>query len=121
MTTIPNGCPEVGSILAARYTYGDEVLNWKFYIVQGYTAKRIKIQRIDTITTYDDGLEGSHYYVDPKHIQPIIIDGQVVLIDKPKAMNYKILSDGTFCMHPEAYYTSYGVWNGQPLEKYNLH
>lgn len=121
MAIVPNGCPEVGRILAAKYFYGDEILTWKFYIVRGYTAKRVKIQELKTITTYDDGLKGPHYYDAPKHIQPVIVDGYVTTCGDIKNISYKLLSDGTFCVHPEPYYTSYGVWNGEPLEKYNLH
>ena len=121
MVTTPDRCPMIGNVLAARYTYGDEILNWRFYIICGYTAKRVKIQRIEDVTTYDDGLEGPHYYDAPKHIQPVIVDGKAIPIDEPKNISYKILSDGTFCVHPEPFYTSYGVWTGEPLEKYNLH
>ena len=112
----------VGTIVAAYHTYGGESLFWKFYKIVGYTEKRVKFQELDDITTYDDGLDGPHYYNDPKHCQPKLdANGDYIPVGPVKTKNFKILSDGTFCFRPEEFYIAFDAWNGEPLETYNYH
>lgn len=108
----------VNSIIAARFTYGDEIEHYHFYQIVSYSAKRVRIAKLRDIVTYDDGRVGPHYYNDPKHIRPI---EPYEWCEAPKSVSYKITSDGYMKIKPEEYYTSYGDWSGEPLEIYNYH
>ena len=117
----------IGAIIVASNTYGNEYLNYKFYRVLGYTAKRIRIQEVQSLITYDDGKEGPHTYTAPKHIRPVIDrHGIPVLIGSSKLVNYKVkgtpgMSTFSVRLRPEEYYTCEGAWNEAPLEIYNYH
>ena len=111
----------VGTIVAARYTYGDEIQLWKFYKILGYTNTRVRFQEIEHKTVYDDGKTGPHYYSDPRHCIPVQVDGEYKMIGPIRTKSYKILTSGTMCFHPEEFYAVYGAWNGEPLEEYNYH
>ena len=121
MSTPVNALP-VGTVVVAKYTYGLEILHYKFFAIVGYTAKKVRIQELDALTTYDDGREGPHYYDDPKHIQPVVdTQGRAYPIGGSKLVNYKISEEGKMSFKPEEFYRFNGVWNGKPLEVYNLH
>lgn len=117
---VSEGLLSKGSIIAAKFTYDSEILGYKFYSVEGYTAKRVKVQEIECITTYDDGLEGPHYFNAPQHCQPLYRDKKPVKIGPVKAVTYNLIGD-TMITKPCPYYTSRGKWGGKPLEVYNLH
>lgn len=121
METSINTLP-IGTVIMAKYTYGGEILHWKFYAILGYTRTKVKIQEIDSLTTYDDGKEGPHYYDAPKHIQPVIdTHNHATLVGKPKLVNYKVSNDGKMTCNPEEYYRYIGPWDGKPQITYNLH
>ena len=121
MYTPANSLP-IGTVTVAKYTYGSEILHYKFFTIVGYTAKKVRIQELDTITTYDDGKEGPHYYDDPKHIQPALdTQGRAYPVGESKLVNYKISEKGTMTFKPEEFYRYNGVWEGKPLEVFNLH
>lgn len=117
----------IGAIIVASNTYGVEYLNYKFYRVLGYTAKRIRIQEVESLVTYDDEKSEPHRYTDPKHIRPVMDEHNIpILIGSPKLVSYKVKGTPgtpTFSvrLRPEEYYTCEGVWNGAPLEVYNYH
>ncbi len=111
----------VGAIVMARYTYGGEILHYKFYAITGYTAKKVRIQEVESLVTYDDGLPSPHYYDSPKHIRPVTdSNGYAKLIGNSKLVTYKI-EDGRMTFRPEEYYRFVGLWDGRPREVYNLH
>lgn len=118
--TVPNGTLPVGTIVAAKYETC-ETLYWKFYVITGYTAKRVEIKKIESKITYDDGVDGPHYYDAPKHTQPVITNGFANPIEGAKRVSYKITDSGVMCFNPEQFYRVRGAWNGEPLETYNYH
>lgn len=118
--TVPNGALPVGTIVAAKYETC-ETLYWKFYTITGYTAKRVEIREIESKVTYDDGVEGPHYYDAPKHTQPVVTNEYAKAIEGAKRVSYKITDSGVMCFSPEQFYRVRGAWNGKPLETYNYH
>lgn len=111
----------VGTIITARYTYGDEILHYKFYAITGYTPKKVRIKEVDSLVTYDDGKDGPHYYDAPKHIRPIIDKNNcAMLIGDSKLVNYTV-ENGRMSFKPAEYYMFAGVWDGKPKAIYNLH
>lgn len=119
-TQTSKGLLPVGSIIAAKFTYGSEVLDYKFYSIEGYTSKRVKVQEVECLTTYDDGIAGPHYFDAPRHCKPLYKGKEPVKIGPAKAVTYSLMGD-TMIIKPCPYYTSRGKWNGEPLEVYNLH
>ncbi len=107
-----------GTIIAAKYTYGDEILHYKFYQIVSYSTKRVRIVRLRDIVTYDDGMPGPHYFNDPKHIQPL---EPYEWDEASKSVSYQVNDQGYMVIRPEEYYRSVGDWDGNPLEIYNLH
>lgn len=118
-TQTSKGLLPVGSIIAAKFTYGSEVLEYKFYSIEGYTSKRVKVQEVECLTTYDDGIAGPHYFDAPRHCKPLYKGKEPVKIGPAKAVTYSLIGD-TMIIKPCPYYTSRGKWNGEPLEVYNL-
>lgn len=119
-TQTSKGLLPVGSIIAAKFTYGSEVLGYKFYSIEGYTSKRVKVQEVECLTTYDDGIAGPRYFDAPRHCKPLYRGKEPVKIGPAKAVTYSLMGD-TMIIKPCPYYTSRGKWNGEPLEVYNLH
>ena len=117
---------KVGDVLAAKYTYGDEVLLWDFWYVMKTTATMVEICKLKSKTVYDDGLEGPHYYDDPYHLQPALVqdkDGNWCYMLEGKVIRRKVKynSAGEPVVVPEEFWRSCGVWDGRPLSGYNLH
>lgn len=103
-------------IIASRYVYGDEVLLYKFFEVVKATDSSVVLRELEKEVTYDDGLEEPHYYDAPKHCFPIF--GSYV----GDAFRRKVKYVGdTPIIKTDEFWTSRGVWNGRPLEEYNLH
>lgn len=118
--TVPEGALPIGTIVAAKYE-NCETLYWKFYVITGYTAKRVEIREIKSKVTYDDGVDGPHYYDAPKHTQPIITNGFADVIGAAKKVSYEITDSGIMRFSPEPFYRVSEAWSGEPLETYNLH
>ena len=113
----------VGTVVYARTSYNGEFLHYHFYKIEGYTRNGVRITRIETETVYDDGKKGPHYYDDPYHVQPKTIEGKYVLDTDMWQVLRKIRwsSNGEMRFRPEECFSYQGVWDGQPLEAYNLH
>lgn len=112
----------VGTILAAKYTYGSETQLWKFYKILGYTATRVRLVEIQSKTTYDDGKSGPHYYDAPRHCAPVMRFGKYDEIGIPFLKKYRFSTyTGEMCVSPEELYHAHGAWSGKPLEEYNYH
>ena len=112
----------VGTIMAARYTYGGETQLWKFYKILGYTPTKVRLIEIEGKTVYDDGKTGPHYYDDPRHCIPVEYFGRYNEIGVPFLRKYRFSKyDGEMCVTPEEFYYASGAWDGKPLEEYNYH
>ena len=109
----------VGTIITAKFTYGSEILHFKFYAIIGYTPKKVRIQEVESVSTYDN--EGPHYYDSPMHIRPVVDeDNCAILKGTSKLVNYKF-ENGKMTFKPEEFYRFVGPWKGESLAIYNLH
>lgn len=118
MTRLP-----IGTIVYARYTYGGETCLYHFYRIDGYTKKGVRITKLEDERVYDDGKTGPHYYDDPFHVRPKMIDDKYVLDPEIYKSLRKIYVNSRDEMRfkTEEFFSYQGVWNGQPLEAYNYH
>ena len=118
MTRLP-----IGTIVYARYTYGGETCLYHFYRIEGYTEKSVRITRLETETVYDDGKKGPHYYNDPYHVRPKMIDGKYAIDSRLYKSLRKLYTNsrGEMKFKPEEFLSYQGPWDGQPLEAYNYH
>jgi len=113
----------IGTIVYAKYTYGGETCLYHFYRIEGYTGKSVRITKLIEERVYDDGKTGPHYYDDPFHVKPKVVNGRYVL----DTIIYKSLrkiytnSKGKMWFKPEEFFSYQGPWDGQPLEAYNYH
>lgn len=117
---------KVGDVLAAKYTYGDEILSWKFWYVTKVTSAMVEIAELKRKTVYDDGKTGPHYYDDPYHYQPELVqnkEGQWCYLLSGVSHRRKVTytSYGEPVIKTEEYWKAVGLWDGRPLPGYNLH
>ena len=119
---------EVGDILAAKSTYGWEFCGYTFYKVTKTTPSMVIIVELKKETLYDDGKTGPHYYNDPYHVAPkkdskgnwVEAEGSQW---NPTTLRRKVTytKQGLPKVKVDYDKVSYGVWDGKPLEAWNLH
>lgn len=117
---------KVGDVLAAKYTYGDEILSWKFWYVTKITSTMIEIAELKRRRVYDDGKEGPHYYDAPYHYQPELTQNSkgewcYTLTGARHRRKVTYTSYGEPIVKTEEYWKAIGTWDGRPLPGYNLH
>lgn len=108
----------VNDIIASVSRYNGETQLYTFYKVVkvlGDGAK-VRLQQLKKHTRYDREADGNIYY-DTYH-ESVPLD--IPATDKTILRQVKYL-DGEPVIKTSKYSRAYGVWNGEPLEEYNLH
>ena len=106
----------VGDILASKYVYGCETQLYTYYKVVKVLGdgNKVRLQKLRKHIVYE-GLP-PYYYDTPRTSFPLNMEAE----DKTILRSVKY-DDGWPVVKTEEYSRSYGVWDGEPLEEYNLH
>ena len=106
----------VNDIIASRFGYNGEIQSYTFYKVVKVlgACEKVRLQELKKQTRYDGC--GPIYYNTYHESVPLDIPAT----DKTILRQVKYY-DGESVIKTSDYSRAYGVWNGEPLEEYNLH
>ena len=108
----------VNDIIASVSRYNGEIQLYTFYeVVKVYgDCEKVRLQQLEKHTRYDREEDGNIYYDTYHESIPLNIPATDKTILR-KVQYY----GGEPVIKTSEYSRAYGVWNGKPLEEYNLH
>ena len=108
----------VNDIIASRFVYNGEIQSYTFYKVVKVlgACEKVRLQELKKQTKYNRGADGNIYYNTYHESVPLDIPAT----DKTILRQVKYY-DGESVIKTSDYSRAYGVWDGAPLEEYNLH
>ena len=108
----------VNDIIASVSRYNGETQLYTFYKVVKVlgNGEKVRLQQLKKRTRYDREADGNIYYNTYHESVPLDIPAT----DKTILRQVKYY-DGEPVISISNWNRAYGVWNGEPLEEYNLH
>jgi len=108
----------VHDIIASVSRYNGETQLYTFYeVVKVYgDCEKVRLQQLEKHTRYDREADGNIYYDTYHESIPLNIPAT----DKTILRKVQYYGDVPV-VAVDSYSRSYGIWDGKPLEEYNLH